>query len=59
MSNNKINVNMTVIENNELFERQLSDSEFSYDETAKQLRTVIIPMKDNKIIVVPYLKSEL
>ncbi|MGN4719675.1 hypothetical protein ACTFQ7_28550 [Bacillus cereus group sp. MYBK226-2] len=59
MKKNKINVNMTIIENNELFERQLSDSKLSYDETANQLRTVTIPMKDNKIIVIPYLRNEL
>ncbi len=50
---------MTIIENTELFKRQLSHSKLSYDETANQLRTVTIPMKDNKIIVIPYLRNEL
>ena len=59
MKKNKINVNMTIIENTELFKRQLSHSKLSYDETANQLRTVTIPMKDNKIIVIPYLRNEL
>ncbi|WP_170879240.1 hypothetical protein [Bacillus cereus] len=57
MNNNKLTI--TVITNNELLEKQLMNSTLDEREADKELRAVTIPMDKNKIISIPYLKSEL
>ncbi|MEK3933588.1 hypothetical protein [Bacillus sp. FSL R7-0642] len=57
MNNSKLTI--TVIANNELLEKQLKNSTLNEEEAVKELRTVTIPMDKNKIISIPYLKSEL
>ncbi|MCT1383515.1 hypothetical protein [Bacillus sp. p3-SID196] len=56
---NKANIEITIIANNELLERQLRNSNLSDEEAVKELRAVTIPLSNNKIISIPYLKSEL
>ncbi|AID50196.1 hypothetical protein P4U03_30130 [Bacillus mycoides] len=56
---NKENVEITIIANNELLEKQLRNSTLSDGAAVKELRTVTIPLSNNKIISIPYLKSEL
>lgn len=56
---NKANVEITIIANNELLERQLRNSNLSDKAAVKELRAVTIPLSNNKIISIPYLKSEL
>ncbi|MED1384439.1 hypothetical protein [Bacillus mycoides] len=58
MSNN-IDLKITIIANNELLERQLRNSTLSDGAAVKELRAVTIPLSNNKIISIPYLKSEL
>ncbi|HDR7926315.1 TPA: hypothetical protein QCY49_004387 [Bacillus paranthracis] len=48
-----------MIANNELLEKQLKNSTLSEQEAVKELRAVTIPIDKNKIISIPYLKSEL
>ncbi|MCU4880394.1 hypothetical protein [Bacillus cereus] len=57
--NNKENVEITIIANNELLEKQLRNSTLSDGAAVKELRAVTIPLSNNKIISIPYLKSEL
>ncbi|MGI8305121.1 hypothetical protein [Bacillus paranthracis] len=57
MNNSKLTI--TVIANNELLEKQLKNSTLSEQEAVKELRAVTIPIDKNKIISIPYLKSEL
>ncbi|WP_176519102.1 hypothetical protein [Bacillus toyonensis] len=57
MNNSKLTI--TVIANNELLEKQLMNSTLDEREVAKELRAVTIPIDKNKIISIPYLKSEL
>ncbi|MGE6504444.1 hypothetical protein ACQKF0_29875 [Bacillus wiedmannii] len=57
MNNSKLTI--TVIANNELLEKQLKNSTLDEKEAVKELRAVTIPMDKNKIISIPYLKSEL
>ncbi|HDR4446675.1 TPA: hypothetical protein QCQ07_005189 [Bacillus cereus] len=57
MNNSKLTI--TVIANNELLEKQLKNSTLSEEEAVKELRSVTIPIDKNKIISIPYLKSEL
>ncbi|MCU5514410.1 hypothetical protein OCF62_07475 [Bacillus wiedmannii] len=56
---NKVNLKITIIANNELLEKQLRNSNLSDGEAVKELRAVTIPLSNNKIISIPYLKSEL
>ncbi|MDY8166103.1 MULTISPECIES: hypothetical protein [Bacillus cereus group] len=56
---NKENVEITIIANNELLEKQLRNSTLSDGAAVKELRAVTIPLSNNKIISIPYLKSEL
>ncbi|HHX9918369.1 TPA: hypothetical protein ACVTHL_005452 [Bacillus cereus] len=56
---NKANVEITIIANNELLEKQLRNSTLSDGAAVKELRAVTIPLSNNKIISIPYLKSEL
>ncbi|HDR7784940.1 hypothetical protein ABR776_27235 [Bacillus cereus] len=56
---NKANLKITIIANNELLEKQLRNSTLSDEAAVKELRAVTIPLSNNKIISIPYLKSEL
>ncbi|BCC62374.1 hypothetical protein [Bacillus cereus] len=56
---NKANLKITIIANNELLEKQLRNSNLSDREAVKELRAVTIPLSNNKIISIPYLKNEL
>lgn len=52
-------VKITIIANNELLETQLRNCTLSDKDAVKELRAVTIPIDKNKIISIPYLKSEL